>query len=270
MATANTRVTAKAPLIKDSKQTILSLEGNRKWIAMAAAVLFLLLSAVWIFGGESQINRVRRLQKELFSEEAKNMSREDRREKFKELGEEMRKLSPQERGQLEADRAKKDAERMGNFFSKSKEEQSAELDKMIDKMEDGRKKFEENRGKRGKGRRGGGEGEGGGEGFAPRAGPAGGEAGGPGGGFGGGGPGGGRGFGAGGGGPGGGFGGPGGGGFGGKGRGKMTQEQREIRQKNRLDATSPEHRAQRTEFRRLMGDKMKQRGVSFGGGRGRI
>lgn len=270
MTAANTRITAKAPLIKENKPNILSLEGNRKWIAAAAAVLLLLISAVWIFGGESQLDRVRRLQKELFSEEAKNLSREERWAKFKELGEETRKLSPQDRGQLESEREKKDAERMGKFFGKSKEEQTAELDKMIDKMEDGRKKFEENRGKRGRrrGGEGGGEGAPGGDGFVPRAGgagPGGGPGGGqPGGGLPGGGPGGGRGFG----GPGGGFGGA----FGPGGRGgKMSQEQREQRQKNMLDATSPEHRAQRTEFRRLMREQMNQRGVSFGGrGRGRI
>src|SRR5262245_50510403 len=154
MATANTRITAKVPLVKDEKSGIFSLEGNRKWYALAGAILFLLVTAVWVFSGESQLNRVRRLQKELFSEEAKNLSREERREKFKELGDEMRKLSPQERGQLESEREKKDAERMGNFFGKSKDDQTAELDKMIDKMEEGRKKFEELREKRGKGGRG--------------------------------------------------------------------------------------------------------------------
>jgi len=51
----------------------------------------------------------------------------------------------------------------------------------------------------------------------------------------------------------------------------MTDAQRDQRRKERLDRTSPKMRAQFTEFRRRMDDRMKERGlppIQGGPGRG--
>jgi hypothetical protein len=67
---------------------------------------------------------------------------------------------------------------------------------------------------------------------------------------------------------------PGGDGRRGGGRGdwqNMSDAQRDARRKQRLDQTSPKMRAQFTEFRRMMEDRMEERGLSssdFGGPRG--
>jgi uncharacterized membrane protein YgcG len=76
--------------------------------------------------------------------------------------------------------------------------------------------------------------------------------------------GGGRGPGGGGGGPGAGGGGPGGG----SSRGGGTEEARNERSKRRIDQSSPEQRAQQTEYRRAMEERRTQLGLPTGGRRG--
>jgi hypothetical protein len=133
---------------------------------------------------------------------------------------------------------------MASYFAMPPEKRQAELDRRIKADEDRRKAWQAEREKRDQQRSASGQQAGGGGGRGP--------------GGGGGGPG------AGGGGPGGGGGGPGGG----SSRGGGTEEARNERSKRRIDQSSPEQRAQQTEYRRAMEERRTQLGLPTGGRRG--
>jgi len=132
---------------------------------------------------------------------------------------------------------------MASYFAMPPEKRQAELDRRIKADEDRRKAWQAEREKRDQQRSASGQQASGGGGRGP-----GGGGGGPGGG---------------GGGPGGGGGGPGGGG-----RGGGTEEARNERSKRRIDQSSPEQRAQQTEYRRAMEERRTQLGLPTGGRRG--
>lgn len=232
---------------------------NRKlaMIAGGAALLLLTIGGIWYFtsGSSSQVAHVRQLRDQLFSEKSKDLTPEQRKESFGEFRKEMEKLSPKERSEVFADRQKKMEQKLDKFFKLTPEQQEEQLDKDIDELQEKGKRWLERAGKGG-GFPFGGGGPGGQTTGAP-GGPGGGSPGVPGGSSPGGstsastptaGP--------------GGSGGP--GGPGGFGRGR-TQEQRDQFRKNMLDGTSPEFRAQMSEYRRQFGNRMQQRGISFGG-----
>jgi hypothetical protein len=133
---------------------------------------------------------------------------------------------------------------MASYFAMPPEKRQAELDRRIKADEDRRKAWQAEREKRDQQRPASGQQAGGGGGRGP-----GGGGGGPGGG---------------GSGPGGGGGGPGGG----SSRGGGTEEARNERSKRRIDQSSPEQRAQQTEYRRAMEERRTQLGLPTGGRRG--
>lgn len=218
-------------------------DARNKKRMIIATIAFLLLAGVaaaWFFRSDP-VDDVRQLRSQLFSEEGKKLSPEERKEGFQKLTTAMKNLTPQQRKELFAERQKKMSEDLERFFKLSPEEQTAELDKKIDRMLSGRKAWE-NAGKNGAG---GGKGFGGpgGKGFG--FGPGGGN--GPGGN----GP-------AGASGPAGGPGGPGA-------WAKKSPLEREQSRQTALDFTTPQFQAQMTDFRNLMNLRMQQRGISFGG-----
>src|SRR5262249_3209568 len=129
-------------------------------------------------------------------------------------------------------------EDLDRFFKLSPAEQTADLDRRIDKMLDARKAWED----AGKGGPGGGKGFGGpwGKGFGGPGGKLGGEPGasGPGGAA-----------------PGGGF----------ASWSKKSPQEREQARQTALDFTTPQFQAQMADFRSLMFQRMQERGISFGG-----
>lgn len=129
-----------------------------------------------------------------------------------------------------------------SYFALSPEKRQAELDRRIKADEDRRKQWQAEREKRDQERTAGGQ----------QAGGRGGPGGGP--------PGGGPGRGPG--------GGPGGGGPPGGGRRGGTEEARNERSKRRLDQSTPEQRAQQSEYRRAMEERRTQLGLPSGGRRG--
>ena len=176
---------------------------------------------------------------------------------FRENFSRMREMPPEMREQVRGEmerlfRAREKAE-LKSYFSLPPQERQSELDRRIKEQESRRQAWQQRGnqnggpgGNRGPGQ--GGPGQGGNGGGQPRAGGPGGApqaAGGPGG-------------------PGGGPGGPGGPG----GRGG-SEDERNARRKQRLDASSPDDRAQSTEYRRAMEARRQQLGLSPGGrGRG--
>lgn len=255
---------------KQSEPAFFPLNRRQKYVVLAMLLILLLLSCAWLFAGESQVDRVRRIGGEIFSKANKDMSWEERKNAWDKFKQETEKLSPEEKQQLREEQEKrgldwvkreseKEVEKLDRFFKLSKEEQIAELNKDIDdqlqRMEQFRNKAGEFRGKRGgffagegrdgRGPRGGGGGNVDGKPPAPDGQPA-----------------------------------PADGqpkiGRGPKGKfagkGNEAPQVRERRQKNYLDATTPEYRAQKAEYRRMRNEIMEQRGVvmpAFGGRRSR-
>jgi hypothetical protein len=259
--------------IKDKSRSAYEfVREEREKVAIAGIVLIMLLflggmAFAWWYSNrpDPELERMRELREAIDNEQ----DPEKRRELMREYFQGMRNLNEEQRTILWAEMEENNRfnDRLRQFFSLPYEERVKQIDQEIDRMLEMRKKFEEMRQQGFRGPRGGG-------------GPGGFGSGGPGGGGpGGGGPGrGGPGFGAGGK-PNPNFAGPGGRGPGGPGgpqagppgqqpgqpRRTLSSEERDRLRRLYLDHTSPEMRAMRSEYRRLMQERMQQRGISFGG-----
>jgi len=114
---------------------------DRRWAAIGVGVLLLLALLTWIgmsLWPDPHMARVQELRQELTAANARNLSRAERRDKWKELRTEMDQLSPDQKRKLNEERNKARRERMDKFFKMSKAEQTAALDKMIDRMQQAR------------------------------------------------------------------------------------------------------------------------------------
>lgn len=250
-----------------------SSSGRWKWVAVVVGFLVVSGSTVWgakYLWAARQVAAVRAASAELFSEETRNLPEAERREKFNALREQYEALPESAQDQLRDERRKRFEERedqqLTEFFAKSPVERKAALDERIDREEERRKEWEKRRaerereraargetdreGNRGDGDRGGrGPGGPGGSGPGGSARPGGGP-------------------------PGGGGGGPGGAssdrGRGGGGPGGYRDPQRRNEwRKRRLDESTPQGRAMRAEYRRLMDERRAARGLPASSGRGR-
>ena len=167
-------------------------------------------------------------------------------EKMRDMPREARDQIGPQMGRLWAARERAE---MASYFALPPEKRRAELDRRIKADEERRKVWQAEREKRDQQRTANGQQASNGNG-GDRGGPGGPGGGGPGGG-----------------GP-GGSGGPGGRGPGGGGRGGGTEEARNDRSKRRIDQSTPEQRAQQTEYRRAMEERRTQLGLPTGGRRG--
>ena len=155
-------------------------------------------------------------------------------EKMRDMPRETREQIGPQMGRLWAARERAE---MASYFALAPEKRQAELDRRIKADEDRRKAWQAEREKRDQQRAANGQQASNGNG-GDRGGPGG--QGGPGGG-------------------------PGRGGPGGGGRGGGTEEARNDRNKRRIDQSTPEQRAQQTEYRRAMEERRTQLGLASGG-----
>jgi hypothetical protein len=108
---------------------------NRKGIVALGIVIVLVVLVVCLYQRirpDPQLASARELGKQLAD---RSLSADQRRELGKQFREEMRKLSPQQRGQLFKDRQKAMQDRIAGFFKKSRQEQVAQLDEDINRMQ---------------------------------------------------------------------------------------------------------------------------------------
>ena len=261
--------------------------SKNKIIILSALLALLLLGsgyALYSYSSNSTLRQYQTLTAEMNMEKMRDMPAEERKEYFenmKNLREKMTEPQKEKADDSMRERFQTQmSEKMNKFFALPPEERKAELDKEVDRMAAMMKNFGGGKG----GAPGGANAQGRGQGGAPNVGNgnvAGGaiaQGRGPGGadGAGKGGPGGADGAGKGG--PGGadgaGKGGPGGppGGGGspwGRGNPNATPEEKNKRTSDRLDNSTPEFRAQMTEYWKLVGERAKEKGVqipNFGGG----
>jgi hypothetical protein len=206
--------------------------GKKKWVVIAA--LFLLFAGVGAWAMSSRTDphvlRVQELRVQM-----ENAPPEQRRELWGQMRQEFEQMPEASREALFEDRRKeweaREDKYMTEFFAKTKQEQIAEIDKRIDESEKRRKEREKRRAQGNNGNRGD-------RGQLAQAGGNGGGGGGR---------------------------GPGGGG-GQRGAGGRDSLER---RKGYLDKSSPDSRAQRGAYRRMMEERRAQRGLPADGGRRR-
>jgi hypothetical protein len=108
---------------------------NRKRVVALSIVIVLTVLVRCLYQRvrpDPQLAQARELGKQLAD---RSLSADQRRELGKQFREEMRKLSPQQRGQLFKDRQRAMRERIAVFFKKSRHEQVAQLDEAINHMQ---------------------------------------------------------------------------------------------------------------------------------------
>ena len=262
--------------------------SKHKIIILSALLALLLLGsgyALYSYSSNSSLRQYQSLTAEMSMEKMREMPAEERKEYFenmKNLREKMTEPQKEKADDSMRERFQTQmSEKMNKFFALPPEERKVELDKEVDRMASMMKNFGGGKGGApGGGAPGGANAQGRGQGGAPNAGGANGN--GQGGGGAGGanagngnvagganaqgrGPGGADGAGKGGpGGP------PGGGGSPwGRGNPNATPEEKNKRTSDRLDNSTPEFRAQMTEYWKLVGERAKEKGVqipNFGGG----
>ena len=114
----------------------------RKWSLIGVALLgiFFLWLGVRALLPDAQVERVRELRDELFSESGKNLPAEERKEKFKTFRESVDQLTPEQRKAAFGDLRKKGEAEMERYFTLSAAEKTSYLDQQIDRMESFKKK----------------------------------------------------------------------------------------------------------------------------------
>jgi hypothetical protein len=104
---------------------------RKQVLAVAGAlVVLLIVLGVWLFRPDPQMAKVKALQQELSA-----AGGADRRQKWQQLGEELRKLTPGQRQALRGDFRKRRQEQLSRYFTLSKEEKTRWLDEQINRME---------------------------------------------------------------------------------------------------------------------------------------
>jgi hypothetical protein len=114
-----------------------------------ALILLLLVGgagAAWYFWPDPHLAAVKQLQKELFSPAGRQMSPDDRRQKFGQLREEEKMLSDSQRRGLRADGMRRRAADLSRFFRLPKGEKEQYLDNLIAREDRRRQEWQVNGG----------------------------------------------------------------------------------------------------------------------------
>jgi hypothetical protein len=114
---------------------------KKRWLA-AVVVLLIAAGTVWAFWPDGRLAKAKTLQKELFSPEARNLSPEQRKQKWQELRDVRKQLSPGQKEALGAEMRKKRQADMARYFSMSPKEKEKHLDAIINKQEQMKKAWQ--------------------------------------------------------------------------------------------------------------------------------
>jgi hypothetical protein len=117
---------------------------KRRWVRRSALVLLVLLIGYGTYRAvrtDPKLKKVRQLQAEIASAQAKDWTPEQRREKGQEMRSAMEKLSQAERDALAAERRKKMEADLKRYAQMSPADKTHYLDDRIDQMEKMRQQF---------------------------------------------------------------------------------------------------------------------------------
>ena len=119
----------------------LSRKHKRTALATLALLLLLLgiLAAYLRFRPDPQVEKVKEMRDQLAGEAGRQLSPEERRERWQQLRQEMQQLSPKQRREVWADRRQASRERLARFSRMSPAERVAFLDEQIRRMEAARR-----------------------------------------------------------------------------------------------------------------------------------
>ena len=210
--------------------------GKKKWIVGIGLLLSVFAGIAWAAWQPSvdpQLAELQEMREKLDAKGEEKLPKAERRQLFREMRDKFEKLPPELQKQaFDAGRPQFQQfmeQRLDDFFALKPEQQKAELDKRIDEME----KRDKRRQERQAARKTAGNGATATQSASAR-------------------PGGDRGDRS---------------GWGGWGGRNMTDKQRQQMRKEMLNSTTPQMRAKFTEFRRMMDDRRKERGLPPGRGR---
>ncbi len=121
----------------------------RRWIAFTVLLLVAGGSAWYYFGIDRDLNRARAARDALFSEENRDLSRDERRQQFAAYREQVEDLSDEQQQVLADEGRARMMERferqMDEFFALSPEERVAYIDEQLDEMEERRQQWAQRR-----------------------------------------------------------------------------------------------------------------------------
>lgn len=139
--------------------------NKKRWFAFSLIVV-VAVGTAWATGylGESQLDQVRANAREMFSEENRDLSDDERRKQREDFRAQVESLSEEDRRELFNDWRKRSMEqfeqRVDNLLAMTDEERNEALDEQIDREEDMRERWQERRNNaesQGDGARGGGD-----------------------------------------------------------------------------------------------------------------
>jgi hypothetical protein len=116
---------------------------NSKVRRLVALGLTLVVAALgWSFWPDRHLAAVKALRSELFSPEGRQLSQDERRQKFEQLREEEKQLSTSQRRGLRAEGMRRRAAEINRYFHLPKEEKTKYLDGVIAREESRRKEWQ--------------------------------------------------------------------------------------------------------------------------------
>jgi hypothetical protein len=130
----------------DRKEANSSRTGRR---VVLAVILFLLIGgagAAWYFWPDPHLAAVKQLQKELFGPARRQLSPDERRQKFGQLREEEKMLSEAQRQGLRAEGMRRRSADLMRYFRLPKEEKERYLDNLIAREDSRRQEWQANGG----------------------------------------------------------------------------------------------------------------------------
>jgi hypothetical protein len=116
---------------------------RRRWLLLLLLLLFLVGGVTWAARPDPHLARAKELQAELFSPEARNLPPEERRARFEEFRNEVKRLTPEQKHDLSAPMREKQRAELERYFTLSAPEKTRYLDEKIDRSEKMRKDREQ-------------------------------------------------------------------------------------------------------------------------------
>ncbi len=118
---------------------------RRRCLISGAITLFVVVA--WFAWPSGDLERVKAMRRELFREESKKLPPEERSAKWKELRAATERLSAAQQNELAKEGMQRFQAELSNYAKLAPKEQTRYLDQQIDKMEAGRKKMNQAKGK---------------------------------------------------------------------------------------------------------------------------
>src|SRR5688500_12656571 len=116
--------------------------NTKKRRLLMAGLILLIVGAVWLFRPDARVARAKALRQELFSPAGKQLSAEQRQQKWREFREVTKGLTPAQREQLSAEARKQKQREVARYFKMPPREKAQHLDAQIRREQQLRQKMQ--------------------------------------------------------------------------------------------------------------------------------